>query len=91
MDGNKKSSASGMRINRSKSPNKNEADIIRENFNKVVNINPENIKPAKDFVNNLNQKNSSLKNKHNSTIKNANSLNVLRDSGFFSNILIFLY
>merc|ERR1739845_42392 len=27
---------------------------------------------------------SSLKNKHNSTIKNANSLNILRDSGFFN-------
>ena len=83
MNPNKKSS-SGIRINRSKSPKKNEADIIRENFNKVVNINPENIKPAKDFVNNLNSKNSSLKNKHNSTIKNANSLNILRESGFFS-------
>ena len=80
----KKSSQGTRVVNRSKSPNKNEADIIRENFNKVVNINPENIKPAKDFINNLNSKNSSLKNKHNSTIKNANSLNILKESGFFN-------
>ena len=73
-----------MKQSRSKSPNIKETDNIRENFNKVVNKNPENIKPAKDFVNNQNSKSNTLKNKANSTIKNANSLNILRESGFFN-------
>lgn len=81
-----RSSSKGYRVNKSKSPKKNktELQLASENINDIAIINQNNIMKVKEFMENVTSKSNSLKNKKISAIKNANSLQILKKSGFFS-------
>lgn len=83
---NQRSSSKGYRVNKSKSPDrqKTELQLASENINDIAIINQHNILKVKEFMENVTSKSNNLKNKKISAIKNANSLQVLKKSGFFS-------
>ena len=74
------------RVGKSKSPPKKKTDLelTSENINNIAIVSHNNIMQVKKFMENVTSKSNSLKNKKISAIKNANSLQILKDSGFFS-------
>jgi len=73
------------RLGKSRSPaRKTELDLGTDNINDIANINKNNIMKVKEFMESVTSKSKNLKNKKISAIKNANSLQVLKKSGFFS-------
>lgn len=81
-------STKAFRVNKSKSPGKSDIEAVTENINEIAVINQANINKVKEFMDTVTTKSSAMNNKKISAIKNANSLKALKESGFFSRLIL---
>lgn len=86
MERRKKIASRSAKKSYSKSPLRNEKQKVNNDINHITVINPENIESVRNFLKEITTKSSTLESKKISAIKNAESLKVLKDSGFFSKI-----